>query len=231
MFNYQTIASTGQKYYLSGDKPRIFILSGTHGDEFDIVPLVEKAVEKYALKLPRFLYIPVLSPSAISLKTRKNDQDTDLNRGFFENSNLPEVKEVMALLSPFHFDLVINFHEDVNFSDFYIYDTDDMEKTPEVTNLKKAVVNLGISLYSGLDDSNDPALGNQVTNGYINPKSNKYTGMIGDWLRKENLMKREIMPEIPGQIPLDQKAKIIDIVFETLISPFFPDTRPEELPK
>lgn len=221
MFAYQTITSTGQRYYLSGTSPRVFILSGTHGDEPDIVPLVEKAVAKYAHLLSGFLYIPVLSPSANHQKTRRNSHGVDLNRNFHDDTNLPEAREIMNLLQQFRFDLVLDFHEDVILKDFYFYDTRDLTGTDLLTTVRNQIKNLGVGLYNDIDDPNDPALGYQAIDGYIYNPLNKYAGGIDDWMKKTGIMKREIVPEIPGQIPLDQKEKIIDIIFTTLVLPFY----------
>lgn len=224
--NYQEIASTKQRFCIKGNNPTILIVSGTHGDEYEIVPFVEKAVIKYENQLSDFLYIPEVSPSAVSLKTRKNKEGLDINRSFFKEVESEEVLQMMQLWSKYKFDLFLTIHEDPAQDSFYLYDGMKaeyfnqlkLEGSPEFDSLRKDILNLGINLYTGTDDAADPHLSYQVLNGYAhwpmihNDHSSDY------WLLVEKeIAKHVINPEIPGKISPDKKREIVHAIFKRIL--------------
>src|SRR3989344_8617189 len=85
-------------YFLKGSHPKLLIHSGTHGDEYEVIDLVEKYIRRYEAKLPDFIFVPKVSPSAVAAKTRKNSQNADINRTFSTNSIDPEVRENIKIL-------------------------------------------------------------------------------------------------------------------------------------
>jgi len=224
--NYIEIPETKQKYFIKGENPSLLIVSGTHGDEYEVVPLVEEMVMKYADKLPDFLYVPEVSPSAVALRTRKNKDGLDVNRNFFEETLSQEIKEMMELWKKFKFDLFITFHEDPELKEFYLYDgarEEDNERLklkedPALKLLKKDITEAGIGLYNGVDDPNDPNLGYESKDGYINTTIfTKNVSGAEDWLLITGTAKHIINPEIPGKIPLEKKREIVEAIFKRLL--------------
>ncbi len=226
LFDYQEISETGQKFFQKGANPKLLIVSGTHGDEYEIVPLVEAAVFKYRDQLPDFLYVPQVSPSALALRTRKNKDEIDVNRGFVIPPVSLEVKKLMELWEKYNFEIFLTFHEDPQFLDFYLYDGETAENYAKYRLddkepfrlLQQDLLAAGINLYTGVDDPEDPKLGYQVTNGYahwgmiVNDHSADYWLLIDTGRAKQ-----VINPEIPGKLSLGLKEKIIEVIFERLI--------------
>lgn len=225
MLDYQIIPSTGQKYHFKGTNPKLLLVSGLHGDESEVVPIVEKVVEKYYEQLPDFLYVPAASPSALKLGTRKNGDGVDLNRSFKPGTTIPEAKALMGLWGQFVFELFIEIHEDPEFDVFYLYDGEKQEdnkynilKTKKWANLQKDILALGVKLYNGIDDPEDPDLGYMVTNGYAHwPMTHNDHG-AENWLMIDECRSKHVLcPEIPGKADLKTKSKIVDAIFRRLI--------------
>lgn len=228
IFPYTRIPETGHKYFLSDENPTLLMASGTHGDESEIVPLVEEIVWKYHDKLPPFMFIPEISPSACELNTRENKDGLDLNRSFTVPPPADEVKAMMDLWSNYKFGIFLNFHTDPDASDFYLYDGTKhrnrkkrrIDNTRAFELLKKDIQSVGINLFNGIDDEEDPTLGYEVKDGYaywpVATKETDYTA--DDWLIIEaDLAKQIINPEIPGRATLEQKGIIIESIIRRLI--------------
>lgn len=206
------------KYFVKGNNPKLLIHSGTHGDEFDVIEFVIKAVKKYEDRLPDFVFVPVVSPSAVSLKTRVNNNGSDLNRTFFSESNDLEVKANIEAISNNHFDLFVSFHEDFEFMDYYIYDEGFYSyKTNKVLNHNKKLKELGINLFNGVDD---PLLNTEINNGYkklIVDEDIKNNGMITNWVLSEGIAKDTLTPEIPMKLSSNLKKRLVDTFFEDVL--------------
>jgi hypothetical protein len=228
IFPYTRIPETGHKYFLSDDNPTLLMASGTHGDENEIVPLVEEVVWKYRDQLPPFMFIPEISPSACKLNTRKNKDGLDLNRSFTIPPPADEVKAMMDLWSRYKFGTFLNFHTDPTATDFYLYDgtKDKNRRKRRIDNtwafklLKKDIQSLGINLFNGIDDWEDPTLGYTVKDGYaywpVSTKATDYTA--DDWLIIEaDSAKQIINPEIPGRATLEEKSVMIESIIRRLI--------------
>ncbi len=221
MFDYKIIRATGQKYYFSGKDPRLLITSGIHGDEFEIIPALEKLLQKYQSRLPGFLFIPEASPSALAAGRRKNSRGLDLNRCFSAKPKEPEAVEIVRLLKPYKFPLFVSFHEDATQRDFYFYEYDHRRISPDKINqLGADLRTLGINLWEGIDDPHDPDLNNPVYNGYCYPRLKKNDVSLEGWVFQSKKAGKVILPEIPGLIPKYQKAKVADLVFRRLILDF-----------
>lgn len=209
------------EYFVKGDNPKLLIHSGTHGDEFDVIDLVKKAVEKYEGKLPDFVFVPMVSPSAVQNKTRVNKNGKDLNRIFYSNSTEIEVQENIKVLEGFCFDLVVSFHEDPEFNTYYIYDESQDELISEkVLNHIEIIKNLNVKLLTGLDDTNDPHLGHAFVEGYSKfhyPDERVADGTVTLWAYSENKTKGTLTPEIPGTLNLSEKDMIVDTFFKHVL--------------
>ncbi len=202
----------------SSPNPRILLVSGIHGDEWEVIDFVKEAIDKYRDTLPSFLYIPELSPSAVLKKTRLNGEGKDINRCFFADTDVFEVKEAQKILKPHHFDLAVSFHEDPPQDKFYLYDSGVIHEGPEVANFLAHLQKIGIPLLSGIDDSDDPMLGYEVVEGYsaVPPglvSIEKERGIFEFWLINTVIAKHALTLEIPGKTSLETKRAIIDVFF------------------
>lgn len=212
---------SGFEYFVKGSDPKLLIHSGTHGDEFDVIDVVREAVEKYEEQLPDFIYVPVVSPSAVKQKSRFNLNEKDMNRIFFNDSSDIEVKENMKVISGNKFDLFVSFHEDPEAYEYYIYDEGlDFKKSENILKNNKNLVDLGVKLLNGVDDPNDPHLGIEFVDGYrkfVVTDDHVNTGMISSWSLSEGLVKDTLVPEIPGKASMKEKALIVDTFFKDVL--------------
>ena len=196
-----------------GNKTRWLIHTGTHGDEFEVIDLVKKYIEKNKSRLPDFLWIPEVSPSAVALKTRKNIRGLDVNRNFFDDCDDAEVESNLKIIKNKKFEIFISFHEDLTTDKFYLYDSEDFSKSSALKNLYQKIADLGVEFYDGLDD---PNLGNIVKNGYVIEDSKD--GQISVYIYKNKIANRVLIPEIPGKASPATKDKIVECLFEYLLS-------------
>ena len=210
-------------YFVHGDNPKLLILSGTHGDEFEAAMATTRAVEAYADKLPSFVFIPQVSPSAVLSKTRVNGNQLDLNRSFFDDGIEPEVIAIMKIVRQYQFDLCIDFHEEPVYRDFYFYDSGEMDPMA-LTRLKNNISNLDIGLFTGIDDPDDVILTNKIEDGYSPNSLAEYSlesGMFEVWAVKNRLVKRSMVMEIPESLTTEKKQSLVHTLFEDLVLPFF----------
>lgn len=211
---------TDLEYYISGINPKLLIHTGTHGDEYEVIGCVKNSIEKYFAKLPDFVFVPKVSPSAVKAKTRFNSSGIDINRVFYSNSDEIEVVENIRLLEGYNFDLMISFHEDPDFFDYYIYDESQNKIiTNKVITNNLNIKKLGVNLLTGMDDSGDPHLGHKFIDGYaefIYPDNILEDGTATVWAYSNNVAKSILVPEIPGKINLSLKQKVVDKIFEDI---------------
>lgn len=188
-------------YFISGDNPKLLITTGTHGDEFHVIPKVEQVINELAQELPKFMYIPEISPSAVKAKSRKNGFGNDMNRNF-GNLMDPESIALKQILSKLTGTLGISFHQDFEFPKFYVYDTHTMD-VDDLEDLRSQVRTLGVPLYSGIDQIEDPMLGNRVVDGYVGGMgAPSEAGLfIEDWAMNYGYISRFFTFEIPHEHP------------------------------
>lgn len=208
-------------YYISGKNPEILLHSGTHGDEYEVIEIVQSAVHRYQKLLPDFVFVPIVSPSAVKLGTRLNKNGRDINRIFFSDSTEVEVQENIKALSDFKFDLMVSFHEDPELDSYYIYDEGfDKNETRQVLSHNRLLKKNGIKLLNGFDDLTDPRLGHEFINGYRKfsfSKDQKSSGMATVWALSEKRAKTTLVPEIPGKASLETKKYIVDTFFQEVL--------------
>lgn len=204
------------EYFVKGDAPRLLLLSGMHGDEYESSDCLIEYIEQHKDSLPDFLCLPRLSPSAIARKTRKNQWGRDINRQFFDNPEDEEVQAIMQILRPYQFPLSINVHEDPDrLLSFYLYDSDCLTED-QLTHLRTTISATGARLYTGIDDPEDIHLGLEVKRGYVSTpfdESHGDTGFSERWLVKRRIVKRMLVPEIPGKAPIELKKKLVEAIF------------------
>lgn len=221
MIKYTFDILPGFEYFIKGDNPTLLIHCGTHGDEFESIDIVKKCVEKYENKLPDFIFVPVVSPSAVKNKTRLNENGFDLNRIFFSDSKEPEVVENIKVLNGYKFDLFVSFHEDPMSDEYYIYDSG--YKTEESEAIKahnQKLKKLGVNLLNGIDDTEDIDLGYEFKDGYkkfIETKEDLNNGMITVWSMLEKDIQTCLTPETPGLLDFKKKELIVDTFFKDVL--------------
>ena len=207
-------------YFVKGENPKLLLLTGMHGDESGVIDSVTSYVEQNAEKLPDFLYIPQVSPSAVAAKTRINSFNHDVNRQFFDDPKDPEVANTITIISPHHFNLCLNFHEDPDLTrEFYLYDTHLMP-AQELEEYKKYILNAGAILHTGIDDAFDENLKLQVNDGYVSTPQGFFpaaAGFAGVYLIDHSIVKRFINPEIPGKGDAALKNRLVASMFSLFL--------------
>lgn len=191
--------------------------SGTHGDEYEVIPIVKTCIEKYLDKLPDLLFVPEVSPSAVAMRRRRNKDGVDLNRSFMDQTPIEEAQNYMDLIGKYKLETLFSFHEDVTNEDFYMYDSFDLRGTEELLKFKKELLGQGIGLYSGLDDP-DPALRYQIEEGYCHFKI-RDDGTSSYWMAEKGVIQRIMEIEVPGKLSLEKKYFIVDAVFRHFVLP------------
>ena len=206
---------------LNMKNPKLLIVSGFHGDERGVISSVKRAVKKYHDALLPFFFIPEVSPSAIRLGTRFNKNKADLNRSFFDDSSVEEVRLLIKKVLPYKFDVCISFHEDPEYSDFYLYDAygENLEGSHLLQNLRSRIKSLNVGLLNGIDDPQDPTLGITFHEGYhyFPPVHENKDGFFSDWAFTKGVIKRYLNPEIPGKLDQIRKDKLVEILFNQLL--------------
>lgn len=101
----RTVGDIEVQYYISGKQPSLLLLTGTHGDELEVIDCLKKTIKINLAQLPEFVFIPEMSPSAVLQKTRLNKDGLDINRHFFDDSDIEEVKAVMKIIGQHQFEL------------------------------------------------------------------------------------------------------------------------------
>lgn len=199
-------------YYTKGANPRILIFSGMHGNEYESGRILTSYLTENAHNLPDFVYIPEVSPSAVTQGTRKNTHGHDINREFLNQTTDQEALAVMYIVKPYTFHLCIDIHEDPDRTmSCYIYDTAHM--TPEELQAYRACIQTtDARLYTGIDDVDDEHLMLQVDKGYVSlgyEESHETAGFSSRWLYETGIAKRTFTVEIPGKAHTSLKNSII----------------------
>ena len=210
------------EYFLKGTNPKLLIVSGMHGDEYEVIDCINEYVKQHIDQLPDFLFIPRVSPSAVAQKTRKNKFGRDVNRHFFDQSEDPEAEDAMQIMRNYQVDLTIEFHEDPDRAlGFYLYDSHALNEKDLVLYREK-IQQTGARLYTGVDDPFDAHLGLHIEKGYIYTPLEilpKDAGFFVVWALTHGIAQRVLNPEIPGKAPLSLKRSLVTAVFSFFLPP------------
>lgn len=130
------------------DKLGVTISAGIHGDEPAGVEAAIRFMQENAENqdlLSRFYFtiFPCDNPSGWEMGTRENAEGVDLNREFSARHPAPEVALLMKALEGRCFDLVIEMHEDIDASGFYLYELAENPKEMVGEAIVKAVADMG----------------------------------------------------------------------------------------
>ncbi|OGD69735.1 hypothetical protein A3A84_01020 [Candidatus Collierbacteria bacterium RIFCSPLOWO2_01_FULL_50_23] len=218
----KTLGRTQILYYTKGDSPTLLIHSGTHGDEYGVIDSVRLAVEKYEAQLPDFIYVPIVSPSAVAKRSRLNWGGLDLNRSFFGDNADSEVQANQEIVKGKSLDLLVTFHEDSGpGTKFYLYDMGlGLEDKDSWKKFRDEVGAMGVGLLSGTDDPDDPYLNYTFTEGYHYwsvPVKGYEGGSFDAWATRNKVVKKALIPEIPGHLSQDKKNKVVDLFFQKIL--------------
>lgn len=211
-----TFGVTRLPYFIRGE-PQLLLQSGTHGDEFEVIASVKKALKTYVSQLSDFLYIPAASPSAVLRRTRLNKDNVDLNRNFYADTDIEEARANILLLKNYTFDICLSFHEDPELTEFYLYDSGLLYRTDKLSKLKSEIKKCGVNLFTGIDDPTDESLGFEFIEGYRHfpiTDATPENGMFTSWAISHEIVKQATVFEIPGKIPRRLKDKLVDIIFK-----------------
>lgn len=196
---------------------KVLIVSGLHGNEGGVIEPLFTFFNQYENPTTSVVFIPTMCPSALQKRERNNARGHNANRIFDTNSNDPENNVVTSIIiehAPF--DLVISFHEDLEYPHTYVYE---MGKQCSKTQLKKwqeAVKKIGIHVLNGVDDPNDIDLRNTFVDGYHYKSHPKQNGQFEDWVVAYRYAKRSLTIEIPSSASKDQKRSLIRLSCEKL---------------
>lgn len=204
------------RYFQKGENPVWLMYSGTHGDEADVVLSIEKYLTEHAQRLPDFLWVPHVSPSAVAGKVRHNARGLDTNRNFFDYTEEEEILANLEIVRGKQFQYLLDFHEDLERTEFYIYDSLGVRDELMDAILSSQQVG-GVGLLHGIDDETDPALGMMVVNGYCDASNVIETsGFSVDYMLTKGIVKQRAWTfETPGLLNQEEKDKIIENIFET----------------
>lgn len=207
-----------------GNHPRILILSGMHGDEYEVIDYVSRYISAQSEVFPDFLYIPKVSPTAVTAKSRVNAFGHDLNRSFTSPITDPEVRDCVNTISRYTYSLCLDFHEDPDLTnEFYMYDTG-LLRADTLLDFQARIQSTGVSLFNGMDDPNDLTLCNTVIDGYIPihiDVDGQDSGFSSGWAIRHGITKRYMTFEIPGKSSHSQKIALIQAIFSFFLRPEF----------
>jgi len=206
----------GTEYFVSGDEPRILLCSGIHGDECGVVDSVCRFLEKEIDASFSYVYIPRVSPSAVARGTRVNKDGDDLNRCFLEHTHSSEARAAIDIIHQFKLRTCVSFHEDPIHTDFYLYDSGELEES-RIEQLRLCITALGVGLLNGVDDPDDPVLGHVFTDGYkSNIDTNQLFGPLESWLVRSAGFVRVYGIEVPGELEQEKKDELVHALFKCL---------------
>jgi protein MpaA len=127
----------------AGQRPRIYLSAGIHGDEpappLALLSLVESGdLDGRAV----WFLCPVLNPGGLARGTRENASGTDLNRDYRAPASPEVTAHTVWLRRQPNFDMAIAVHEDWESTGFYLYELNPDKRAsaaqPMVTAASKA---------------------------------------------------------------------------------------------
>lgn len=234
--------SSLQYYQFHGmGKPETAFVSGIHGHEFGVIGIARTELDRRTVTgqlKHSHVHISHAHPPAIHAK-EKLGNDIDLNRAYpvpAEMPVYPGAKLLRRVADQFPIKYIFSFHEDHEPPGlpFYFYDIprhlQDTAAEDLVYRLRgdlmRAVHKHGFKTHTGLDDKNDPVLGNWIENGYVQTTASDHydttyeVHMTDLGARGMGTVQRAFVFEIPGFVSRAEKKAHVDLILDTFVLPF-----------
>ena len=215
------------EYVQKGIAPGWLIHLGTHGDEYGIALSFMAWLRKNWSRMPDFLCVLAVSPSAVIARSRCNRYSHDLNRMFRRPISDPEAAANLALIGNRSFNFGLFVHEDLEHRNkFYAYDSFNERGSAALQECFAKFAVHGIEPFTGIDDQADPVLGCQIVDGYYSEQEDwsrrdrfpDGDGTMMDFARRAGIVKlRRLNPEFPGRASMEIKELITGDFMEYLL--------------
>jgi predicted deacylase len=198
-----------------GQRPKIYISAGIHGDEPASPLALLELIEAGRLDDRASWYVcPLLNPTGLARGIRENAGGADLNRGY-RNPQTPENTAHIAWLKhqP-NFDLTISLHEDWEAKGFYLYELNPDRRASFAESIVRAA-----SAIIPFDPS--PLIdGREARAGIIRPNSDpaireKWPESI--YLRANHHAGLHYTLETPSAFPLEKRIAALRTAVETAV--------------
>jgi protein MpaA len=194
--------------------PTVLLTAGIHGEE---PATVEGALhwlehDEWAKWRVNWLVLPCINPYGWERNQRRNAQGRDLNRQFRGSSDCPEVALVKRLVLRRRFLFLLDFHEDVDASGYYVYE---LQAEPPFIGerIVKAVSKvIPINRDKVIDGRQTTGLA-LIRSGALNPRS-RWPMAYHLFL---NCTTHVLGSETPVHFPLEQRATAHNVALRTAL--------------
>ena len=107
--------------------PTVFVTAGIHGEEPGSVEGALRWLEsgEWSKWRVNWFVLPCINPYGWERNQRRNAQGRDINRQFRNRSACPEAELIKRLVRGRRFLFLLDFHEDVDASGYYVYELRD----------------------------------------------------------------------------------------------------------
>ena len=203
---------------VANDAPTVLVTAGIHGEEPGSVEGALRWLQNGERDRWRvnWLVLPCINPYGWERNQRRNAQGRDINRQFRSPNGCPEAELVKRLVRDRRFLFLVDFHEDVDASGYYLYEL--RAGPPFIGERIVKAVNriIPINLHKVID-------GNQATG----------VGLIRRDARVDRLKRRRRWPmafhvflnctdhvlgsETPVRFPLEQRAAAHNVALRTAL--------------
>lgn len=212
-------------YYIRGTHPKWLIDSVTHGNEAGVKKSVGCFIADNEERMPDFLWVPEVSPSAARLGTRRNARGVDVNRVFGDDTEEVEAQANISVWQRHRFTLHLSFHEDTDrTNEFYVYDTADAAESVEAQGLLAAAERFGFTRYTGTDNWRSK-LSVNIVNGYFSERwkgggfrTPALSGQATIYTVTKGIAERAFTIEIPGKAPQERKNILVAAILNHFIA-------------
>ena len=194
--------------------PTVLLTAGIHGEE---PATVEGALhwlehDEWAKWRVNWLVLPCINPYGWERNQRRNAQGRDLNRQFRGSSDCPEVALVKRLVLRRRFLFLLDFHEDVDASGYYVYEL--RAEPPFIgERIVKAVSKvIPINRDKVIDGRQTTGLA-LIRSGALNPRS-RWPMAYHLFL---NCTTHVLGSETPVHFPLEQRATAHNVALRTAL--------------
>ncbi|EQC47966.1 DUF2817 domain-containing protein [Bacteriovorax sp. Seq25_V] len=208
--------------YGTGDKKKIIITSGVHGNESVGVSTLLKVINQIVYdKNMRtkfdFVFFPALNPGGLRQNTRRLKNDVDLNRTFTKGKEQGVTKILQESLDGEEFELALDLHEAYTKNGFFVIKAD--KEDDQLTKESLSIIDESYMLTSkdGQYPYNVPNVKDPRKTSYIlyspGETASFNPGTLKGFFKTNLKAKYAYTIESPGQIELRKRQEIyINIV-------------------